>query len=378
MKTRILSISILVLLTIVIFLLTSQTALAATCTWTGGSGNWNEPAHWSCGYVPDEGDDAVISNGSTVTVTADDDVGSLILSSGLVSMNAGTTLSASTYTMSGGTLTGAGTLTAGTINWSDGTMAGSGVTTATSEVNFTGSSQIYLYDRTFNNAGAATWDRTASMYFNPAGTTFNNQASATFTVVNTGGTVVYGQGTFNNAGTLTKSSVGSTNISLIFNHSGTVNVESGTLDITNNVASSSTGIYHIPAGARLKLTGTHNLSGSLPFTGNGTIEIAGHVNVSGAGAYVYSGTTLIPNGTLSLSTELTTASTEILDLTGGTVTGSGDLSAHTINWSDGTMSGSGVTTATSEVNFTGSSQIYLYDRTFNNAGAATWDRTASM
>ncbi len=146
---------------------------------------------------PDVGDEAVISSG-TVNMTADAVVGEL--------------------TLSGGTLTGAFDLSANTIVWSSGQMTGSGSTTATSAVDFTGTDQIYLNDRTFNNAGVATWNRTGSLYFNSAASTFNNQLGATFSVVNAGGTVVYGNGTFNNAGTFTMSSAGSTILNLIFNN----------------------------------------------------------------------------------------------------------------------------------------------------------------
>ncbi|MCA9385648.1 hypothetical protein KC717_03295 [Candidatus Dojkabacteria bacterium] len=41
----------------------------AACTWTngGGTGLWNNPANWSCGSVPGDGDTATINNGDTVT-----------------------------------------------------------------------------------------------------------------------------------------------------------------------------------------------------------------------------------------------------------------------------------------------------------------------
>ena len=140
----------------------------------------------------------------------------------------------------------------------------------------------------------------------------------------------------------------------------------------NNGSSLSSGAFNIASGASLSLTGSyaHNLSGNI--TGSGTIEIFGSVNVSGA--FTFGGTTNISNGTLNLSTDTTTATLEILNLPSGTLTGPGDLTADTINWSGGMMSGSGTTTASSVVNFTGPDNIYLYERIFNNAGVASWDK----
>jgi hypothetical protein len=80
-------------------------------------------------------------------------------------------------------------------------MSGSGATTASSMVNFTGTAQINLYDRTFNNADTAIWNKSSQMNMNAAAI-FNNQAGATFTVQTSGSYVIYWQGTFNNYGIL--------------------------------------------------------------------------------------------------------------------------------------------------------------------------------
>ncbi len=180
MKTRMRSITIVLFQTALLFFSFSHKVQAATCTWNGSSGNWNQAANWSCGYVPGVGDEAVISSGS-VNMTADAVVGEL--------------------TLSGGTLTGAFNLSANTIVWSSGTMSGSGATTATSAVDFTGAANLYLYDRTFNNAGTANWNKTSYLNMNAAAI-FNNQAGATFNIQTSGTYVVYFQGTFNNFGTL--------------------------------------------------------------------------------------------------------------------------------------------------------------------------------
>jgi len=46
-------------------------ALAATCTWTGGSTNWNAAtSNWSCSHIPTSSDDVVINTTVTVTIAA--------------------------------------------------------------------------------------------------------------------------------------------------------------------------------------------------------------------------------------------------------------------------------------------------------------------
>jgi hypothetical protein len=185
MTTRMRSIAILLFLTVFLFILSPRIARAETCNWTGGSGDWNETSHWSCGHVPGPGDEATIDTLAIVTVTLTEDAAIGILN------------------LSGGTLTGSFNLTAGMINWSSGTMSGSGSTTATNFANFTGSGINYLDARTFNNTGTATFTKTGTGRLNFINSAiFNNQAGATFTVQSSGTSIIYGQGTFNNYGTL--------------------------------------------------------------------------------------------------------------------------------------------------------------------------------
>jgi hypothetical protein len=80
-------------------------------------------------------------------------------------------------------------------------MSGSGTTTVTSAVNFTGAGNIYLYERTFNNTGVATWDKAGYVNIQTSAV-INNQAGATFTVQSSGEYIVSGSGTFKNSGTL--------------------------------------------------------------------------------------------------------------------------------------------------------------------------------
>lgn len=50
--------------------LLSITASANASTWVGGSGDWNDPAHWIPSIVPTSSDDVYISATVTVTIPA--------------------------------------------------------------------------------------------------------------------------------------------------------------------------------------------------------------------------------------------------------------------------------------------------------------------
>jgi hypothetical protein len=357
MKTRLFSLTISLFLMVFLLLSTSYRVQDVSCTWDGTAGDWTDASKWSCDQVPGEGDFATINDG-TVTLTGD--------------------ISLEGLTFTYGTLTGPGDLTTKILNWDQGTMSGTGTTTVNDFLNITGVGYMTLSDRTLNNAGDATWARAGSLFFNTPETTFNNLEGATFTIQDSLYTVIWGAGTFNNSGTFTKTNSGSSVITAVefVNFSmGTVNVEKGLLEITNTTASPSSGTYDIDFGAKLHLTEYH-LSGNVTTTGTGTIEIEGTVDTTGS--FTFPGTILLTSGTFTLNNDATTVSTDIFTFNYGTLTGAGNLTASTINWDGGTMLGTGTTTATNFLNFTGSTDIMFSDRTLNNAGVATWNKTGNL
>ena len=76
-------------------------ALAAwskTCTWNGGSGNWNVAGNWQGGDIP-ANDDVVVIENDTASATIVNDIEGLTLSQLFVTGSAAATLSGSGVTL---------------------------------------------------------------------------------------------------------------------------------------------------------------------------------------------------------------------------------------------------------------------------------------
>ena len=142
-------------------------------------GSWDTASNWVGGQIPQSTDDAVIDLTGPGTITLDagatNDVNSLTTNANTSISIVNDTLSLATASsmggglvQSGGTLTGPGTLTVtGLTTWTGGTMSGSGITNANGGMTIgdAGSSdQMFLDQRTLNNAGTATIADEASYY----------------------------------------------------------------------------------------------------------------------------------------------------------------------------------------------------------------------
>jgi choice-of-anchor C domain-containing protein len=162
---------------------------------------------------------------------------------------------------------------------------------------------------------------------------------------------------FSNTGTFTKTGGGSTvfrnnpgagNSGVLFNNSGTVEVQEGTLQLL--AGGTHTGDFTGATGTTLKFAGTHTFSANS--------DVSGGMNVD------YSGTMQI-TGTL---TSTTTGTTTL----NGTVTGSGDWDVSgPWAWTGGTMSGSG-TTIVANGSISGAGTKTLNDRILRSAGNIEW------
>jgi hypothetical protein len=302
------------------------------------------------------------------------------------------TLALSTF----GTITGPGTLfIKGLFTWTGGTMSGLGTTSAQAGIVFNGSSSETLDARTLNSPNHATWSGNTNIGLSD-GAVINNMATGTFTVQNNQN--LSGNGVFNNLGTLTKSiAVSTTTISSHFNNSGKVQLSTGSLDLNNG--GTDTGSFTLATASDMLLFdgGTTKLSSPSSVSGPGTVVFNG--NVTEVGTYDITGATSVKGGNLVLAGNLQSVGASLtitggtvnipgslsvptLSLTGGTLTGWGDITVTTaLNWNSSTMSGAGSTTVVSgaSLNLGGTNSGETLDtRTLNIAGHATWTGTNNL
>jgi len=237
-------------------LLSVHSGFALTCIWTGaaGDGIWGNQTNWSTMTVPTASDKVYITNDATFTININDDiyVSTLII---------------------GGT-SGSGTIT---VNWNRDWIYGGTLVLGQNAVFNILNSDEHILSGTITNYGRINWKdgywdfNNGSRLENESGALVDVQCDLTLSCIGPKNSVI------NNAGTFRKSAGGGeTDISptpaVALNNSGTIDVESGTLNLygsgTNsgmiNVASASTfamsgGIYWF---------GTNTL-----FTGTGVCEM---------------------------------------------------------------------------------------------------------
>ena len=314
--------------------------------------------------------------------------GSLVISGGTARF-AGA-VNTSSLEMTGGTLGGPGTVTAGTLNWSGGQMGesgqGFGTTTITGASTIDGTDTNYLYyGRTLNLNGNTSWTQgNGNIYVysgNQGTSTLNIASGTTFTdagTVASNNTRYLGHqtdGVVNNAGTYVRNGLGTTSINAgQFNNTGTVTVNSGTLDLGPGTSS---GTFNVASGALLQFSsGTHNLTGG-SLVNNGTVQVSsGTVAVSAPLVASGSGVLQISGGTLRMLTGSSVSPSNLV-MTGGAIGGPGTVTAGTLNWSGGTMGessqGFGTTTITGASTIDGTDTNYLYyGRTLNLNGNTSW------
>jgi hypothetical protein len=360
-----------------------ERTLLSTITWTGdaGNNNWDTPGNWSSDSVPTASDDAVVgSTGTTIAVTGIDFANSLS-SQDAISISGSLSLISASAIYNTLTITGS--------------VMGSATVYAEAGIDFAGNAS--LDGITLNSYGAGALSGGNIEFAD--GAVFNNLVGATFDAQADGTIGNLGQaGTFNNAGSFTKSTgTGTIVVRVQFNNSGTVSVTSGTLSLQRG--GTSTGAFTGASGTTLDFQGSHNLSG--PVTGdtvtygsNG-VDAAQAVNLSGPysasrGTYLgwgnpdLRGTTVhftgpvasvgamgIGNSTADFSPPTpVTLTVPTVDVDFGTLTGTDSfvVTGPSVFAAD-TLSGSGTIDADGNVRF--DAVTTLDGRTFNNHAVAT-------
>jgi uncharacterized repeat protein (TIGR01451 family) len=202
---------------------TCVTSASNARTWISNtSGFWEDPANWSDGIVPVDGDVVVIDRlaanpvvtvqSATVTLAALRSEELLVVAGGSIGFT-GTANVNGGLTMSGGLLTGSGNIELrGITQWTGGQIAGTGglIVAAGAQLLVESPGQPGVLARPLTNNGLVTWNQASlslvggGQIVNAAGGIFNIQSNLSITN-NTGGPA-----SFVNAGTLFKTGAGGT------------------------------------------------------------------------------------------------------------------------------------------------------------------------
>ena len=275
--------------------------------WIGASGNWATASNWSLGHVPTVTEKVVVDVAGLQTVTVSSGINSVLqltsnenfsISGGSLGFSGGTSIFNSALNLTGGTLLGAGNVIAnGAFNWSGGKLAGTG-TFITNGVSTLKTPTVNLaLNRNWINLGTLNWSGSNGRSLNIGSDgSLVNAAGGIVNLAGSSSSNIAGTGEFQNLGTLNKNGDATTTISASFSNSGTVDVNNGTLALSNStgndggieIASGATlrytgSAYTNRATGRLSGTGTLNVIGTL-FTNDGTIA-PGNSNGAGIGTF---------------------------------------------------------------------------------------------
>ena len=209
------------------------------------------------------------------------------------------------------TVTGLSTLSGGTQSGTGTTVAQGGAAFSSTGFGF-GAGRTLQLDGTSTASGTevqinlnAVNTPTAGTLMIASGATFNDQTTGSgldIVVSNFGGgdngstAAVNNEGTFEKTGSATTST-----INTLFNNSGTVNVEAGTLDLTNG--GTDVGATYEGTGTIEFSGGTRTLDAASSITTENVVFLGGTETVNGT--YNVSGTTTINGGTATLAGSLT-------------------------------------------------------------------------
>ena len=213
------------------------------------------------------------------------------------------------------------------INWVDGTLNGGGTLTNTTKMNMTTNATKYIQTgSTLSNTGTLNCTGNFVLYIYDG--SLRNQASGIIDIQALPNLAPYTAATHNiiNSGLIKKTiDTGTATISVAMTNTGTINVEKGILNLSDEAKTFSDGIYNVSSDAILNLSTKILCSGT--FTG-------------------------VLSGPISWNNELNVASgiTATLNFTGATG----------FNWTDGSLNGGGTLSNISKLNMISNATKYIY------------------
>ncbi|HEY8251321.1 MAG TPA: DUF4347 domain-containing protein, partial [Burkholderiales bacterium] len=313
--------------------------IAGTTRVNGGTANFNSP---------------LTSLGAT-----------LIVSSGAANLGTNTA-TVTTFSQSGGTLSGTGNLTVtGVTTLSGGTMTGSGDTITQGALTISGLVGLDA-GRLLDVRGGANWTA-GQINLNPSSTggagSVLNRAGSTFAtsfdglmLTGTFGGEVGPASLFTNEGIFRKTGgTGQTELRLPFNNSNVVEVLSGTLSLTDSGTHSGS----FSGAGTLQFAGssaeTHTLEATSSVTTSNANFTSGTTNIGGVYDIAITGTTRVNGGTANFNSTLTSLGATLIVSSGAANLGTNDATVTTFTQSGGTLSGTGDLTVSGASTLSGGS-----------------------
>jgi len=328
---------------------------AHVVTWINNSGgNWTTAANWSTGTVPNGGNAVVAVN----TLCA-------------ITNNGSVSLDQLFFNSPQCAITGSGSFTLGGLfDWQAGAFNGSASLMANGGLHLNPpSGNLSLTGDSLINSGAATWSGSTAIILG-GGAVLSNAPSGIFDCAGDG-TIQNGPGTnlLANAGLFRKlNGTGTTTIQVPFNHSGAVQLQSGTLSLAGG--GSSSGHYEVASGASLIFSaGVNTATASSTITGAGDFQVTGGTanlfgSVTTLGGHVFSG------GTINLGDNYNPANNDI-SIAGCTVNfdGSNPVSAASLTVSGyGSLGGSSLVAVSGPMTWNSGFAITGSNRVIANGG----------
>ncbi len=329
-------------------------------TFTGGTHSFPAGSFNPTGTVNFTGGDVTVNN--TFTPAA---LGTI---SGTLNSNAAQTFSSVTLT---GTIGGTGLLTVtGPLSWTNGTMSGTGTTVIgpTGTLSISGVNNKSLFRTLENHSANASWTDSHIIFGNG---TLRNESDGTLTASLATSVSLnnnFGTNLFHNAGVFNQAGPSTVNVGVPFNNTGAVNVQAGTLIVSNSGTSS--GDFEVGLGTTLNFTGTYTHDALSAVINHGTLGLGGAINTF-AGIFT-SDAILNITGTANLNADYALSGTVNLS---GTLGGTGRITiAGPLNWTIGTMSGTGTTVIgpTGTLSISGVTNKSLFRVLENHSANASW------
>ena len=352
-----------------------QPAHAATRNWTGGAGApnsfWDLVTNWNTG-LPVAGDIATLGafnttiRSGTWALQSMSGTGTLTMTAGALSVAAASSMGG--LVMSGGSVGGAGTLALGSFTWNGGDLGNStslgGVINVNGATTLNSTQHVVNYGQTLNLKGNSTWGPSGRLYMYAAGSgygesTVNVFAGKTLSLQGDDSSAYFwidGGGTFNNAGTVTKTGANLLYIDAAFNNTGTLNINGGEVQFRNTRTLG--GTINTAAGTTTRFIGTTTFDPAGTLTGDGDLVFGGTSNILSSGTRTFGGA-----GSKTM--------------TAGSLGGAGTMVFNNLTWQGGTMGiaadPGGVTTVNGSATLGSGTKYIHYGRTLNLNGDTTWD-----